>query len=150
MGVYVIQIEFDLNKFLTADDYNKKKIVIDTVLQGIKKLSNTVLFELDNIADACMQIVNSEYINEWIWGKTIRLKGKIARVKIKHEIDSVDIFIVFVNRDNIIIKEELVISAIPDERAYAHYLGKLERISEELVALTDKSGKELMQVHIPK
>ena len=150
MGVYVIQIEFDLNKFLTADDYNKKKIVIDTVLQGIKKLSNTVLFELDNIADACMQIVNSEYINEWIWGKTIRLKGKIARVKIKHEIDSVDIFIVFVNRDNIIIKEELVISAIPDVRAYAHYLGKLERISEELVALTDKSGKELMQVHIPK
>lgn len=150
MGVYVIQIEFDLNKFLTADDYNKKKIVIDTVLQGIKKLSNTVLFELDNIADACMQIVNSEYINEWIWGKPIRLKGKIARVKIKHEIDSVDIFIVFVNRDNIIIKEEWVISAIPDERAYAHYLGKLERISEELVALTDKSGKELMQIHIPK
>lgn len=147
LGVYVIQVEFDLNMFLIADDYNKKRIVIDTVLKGIKKLSNCVLFELNNIVDACMQIVDCEYINEWLWGKQIRLKKKNAQVKIKHEISYVDILISFIDRDNQCIKEELVISAIPDERAYAQYLGKFERASEDVVALIDKSGKELKRVH---
>lgn len=146
LGVYVIQIKFDLNMFLTADDDSKKKIVIDTVLKGIRELSNNVSFELSNIVDACMEITNKGYINEWLWGKPVRLKGKIARVKIKHDIRNVDIFITFVNRDNEFIKEELVISAIPDERAYAQYLGKLNRISEDTVVLIDKSGKELMEV----
>lgn len=147
LGAYVIQVEFDYNMFLTADDYSKKKMVIDTILKGIKKLSNCILFDFNNIVDACKQVADNGYINEWLWGKTIRLKGKNARVKIKHEISKVDILIAFIDRDNQCIKEELIISAIPDERAYAQYLGKLERVSEDVVALIDKSGKELMRVH---
>lgn len=147
LGVYVIQVEFDLNMFLTSDDYSKKKIVIDTIFKGIRKLSSCVSFELNNIVNACMQVTDHGYINEWLWGKQIRLKGKIARVKIKHEISNVDILISFTDRDNQCIKEELIISAIPDERVYAQYLGKLERVSEDVVALIDKSGKELMRVH---
>lgn len=147
LGAYVIQVEFDYNIFLTADDYSKKKMVIDTILKGIKKLSNCISFDLNNIVDACKQVADHGYVNEWLWGKTIRLKGKIARVKIKHEISNVDILISFTDRNNQCIKEELIISAIPDERVYAQYLGKLERVSEDVVALIDKSGKELMRVH---
>lgn len=147
LGAYVIQVEFDYNMFLIADDYSKKKMVIDTILKGIKKLSNCISFDFNNIVDACKQVADNGYINEWLWGKTIRLKGKNARVKIKHEISKVDILIAFIDRDNQCIKEELIISAIPDERAYAQYLGKLERVAEDVVALIDKSGKELMRVH---
>ena len=48
--------------------------------------------------------------------------------------------------NNMSIKEELIISTIPDEWVYGKYLGQLIKISEDTVALIDKYGKEVARV----
>lgn len=147
LGVYAIQVEIDLEEFYSADDYKKKDIMIDIILKGVKQLSKSVSFDLSSITDACMKIINKKYINEWSW-KKIKIKDKIAEIRIEHEIRELNIFMIILNKDNTVIRKELIISTIPDEWVYSRYLGKLIRISEDIVALIDKSQEEVMRVEV--
>ena len=145
LGVYTIQVETNLDVFYSAADYDKKKLIIDIILRGIQKLSNNVSFELSNLTSACVDIVNGGYINEWLWGK-MRLGKNVARIKVQHEISELNLFMSFFDQNNMSIKEELIISTIPDEWVYGKYLGQLIKISEDTVALIDKYGKEVARV----
>jgi len=70
LGVYVFQIEFDIEEFFSIDDDEKKKVIIDTVMYGIEGLKDIVGFDLTSIRNACLKIIDSQYINEWIWKKS--------------------------------------------------------------------------------
>lgn len=145
LGVYTIEVEINLDLFYSVNSYSKKEMMIDIILKGIKKLSNFVSFELNSIINACMDVINSGYRNEWLW-KKVKLNKKISQIKIQHEIDSLNIIMIFLDEYNKPIKEELVVTTIPDERVYGQYLGKLVQVSEDSVALIDKSGKEIIRV----
>lgn len=147
LGVYTIQVQINLDIFYSANDYDKKKMIIDIILDGIQKLSNSVAFELSSITCACIDIANEGYLNEWLWGKK-KLSNKIVQIKVQHEIHTVNIFMIFFDEKNVVIKEELIISTVPDERSYGKYLGKLISISKDTVALIDKYGEEVARVCI--
>lgn len=147
LGVYAIQVQIDLGVFCSVEDYKKKEIMIDIILKGVEQLSKNVSFNLNSIKDACMKIINSNYTNEWTWEKK-RIKDKVAVVRICHEIRELNIFVVILNKENEILKKKKIISTIPDERVYDKYLGKLVRIPENIVALIDKSGNEIMRLEV--
>lgn len=147
LGVYAIQVKMNLEVFYLADDYKKKEIMVDTILKGIKQLSQSSSFNLNSIIDACMKIINDNYVNEWIW-KRIKINNKILDIRVEHEIRELNIMMVISLKNGIVEKKEKVINTIPDERIYSKYLGKLLRISEKVVALLDKSGNEVMRFEV--
>lgn len=147
LGVYTIQVQINLDIFYSVSDYVKKKMIIDIILEGIQRLSSSVDFELSSITCACIDIANGGYLNEWLWGRK-KVSKKTARIKVQHEIHIVNIFMIFFDEKNMVMKEELIISAVPDERAYGKYLGKLISISKDTVALIDIYGEEVARVCI--
>lgn len=142
LGVYVIQMEMNLEIFFLADDYKKKEMVIAVILKGMQQLAESVPFSLSNITDACEKIVSNDYRNEWIWKKT-KLNKKIVAIQIEHEVRELSIFMAISLGNEVVLKK--VLTTTPDEWAYSQYLGKLMRVSENEVALLDKSGNVVMR-----
>lgn len=118
---------------------------MDYELNWKKKISNSVSFELSNLINACEDIVNCGYINEWLWGK-MKLGKNVVRIKVQHEINDLNLFMMIFDQNDMSVKEELIISTIPDEWVYGKYLGQLIKISEDTVVLLDKYGKEVARV----
>lgn len=84
-------------------------------------------------------------MNEWLWGK-MRIGKNVVRVKVQHEINDLNLFMMIFDQNDMSVKEELIISTIPDEWVYGKYLGQLIKISEDTVALLDKYGEEVARV----
>lgn len=139
LGVYAIQIVFDRGQFFDASDFRKKEMVIDIVQEAMKRFSNSVDFEVDNINTACNEIINKNYLNEWFWGKSCSMGKKKARVKIIHDINDVKIY-VQISENNILSEEKLLVCTLPDERSYGLFLGELRWMSKDEVALITKNG----------
>ena len=145
LGVYTIQILFDVKKFFELSEYNKKKMVVETILKGINKLEEVVPFKLGEIREACDKIISEKYHNIWRWKKPIKLMNQYAQIEVVHEVNIVNIHMLFLDNAGNVIKNTLIISALPDEICYNEYLGKLERISDTQVALITKSGEKYIQ-----
>lgn len=146
LGVYVIQVPLSVTEFYNSSQMDKKKLVINKILEGLDRVSNQLPFDTNNIKKACAQIQEREYINEWIWNKSLKVNDKIVQVKIQHEVDVVKIYMIMSNKNHTGFEEMLLIDTIPDERKYGVYLGDLKRISEKEVALISKNGEKFIQV----
>lgn len=145
LGVYTIQILFDVENFFKLSDYEKKKVVIDTIVRGVDQLDDMVSFKLEEIREVCDKIISKKYLNIWRWKKPIKLKDKYAQIEVVHEVNVVNINMVFFDNSGGVIKKALIISALPDEICYSEYLGKLERVSDTQVALITKSGEKYIK-----
>lgn len=143
-GIYMpeilfVQVLFDIDCFYKFDNYEKKKYIINKVLEAIDYLTSCGYLELDELKQTCDVIIKSDYVNEWLWKKPVRLKNKSVQIKVLHEVDKVSIYMIFKDEDKIV-EEVLLVEDIPDEWVYSKYLGKLEWVSENKAQLTTKSG----------
>lgn len=146
LGAYVIQIPLDVTEFYNLPQGDKKKFVVEKILEGLDKVANQLSFDTNNIKQACAQIKEQQYINEWIWKKSIKVNNNTIQIKIQHEVEFVKIYMVLPNKNEVGFEERLLINTIPDERKYSSYLGELKRISENEVALIAKNGERFIQV----
>lgn len=143
-GIYMpeilfVQVLFDIDCFYKFDNYEKKKYIINKVLEAVDYLTSCGYLELDELKQTCDVIIKSDYVNEWLWKKPVKLKNKSVQIKVLHEVDKVSFYMVFKDEDKII-EEILLVEDIPDEWVYSKYLGKLEWVSENKAQLTTKSG----------
>lgn len=143
-GIYMpeilfVQVLFDIDCFNKFDNYGKKKYIINKVLEAVNNLTSNGYLELDELKQTCDVIIKSDYVNEWLWKKPVKLRNKSVQIKVLHEVDKVSIYMVFKDGDKIV-EEVLLVESIPDEWVYSKYLGKLEWVSESKAQLTTKSG----------
>lgn len=141
LGVISVQIKFDVDLFYTLNNYEKKKYIINKVIETIDYLSGKGFNEIDELKKTCEEIITKDYINEWLWKKPVRYKNKSVQIKILHDVDKVSIYMAFI--DGNINKDVLLVEEIPDEWVYSKYLGKLEWVSENEARLITKDGKIL-------
>lgn len=144
-GIYLpevlfVQVLFDVDCFYKLDNYEKKKYIINKVVEAVNYLSSNGYLELDALKQTCDDIIKSDYANEWLWKKPVKLKNKSVQIKVLHEVDKVNIYMVFTDEGKII-EEVLLVEDIPDEWVYSKYLGKLEWVSENKAQLTAKDGE---------
>lgn len=114
-------------------------------MEGIEKLALRNNWEVDPFKEIALQIEELDYVNEWTWRKTVKSPNKKynARVICHHNVESMDIFLSILQRDDgTQVHLEKVISEQPDEFAYAEHLGELTWISDFEVALINKNGTE--------
>ena len=139
LGVISVQIVFDVELFYTLNNYEKKKYIISKVIETINYLSEKGFNEIAELKKICEDIINKDYINEWLWKKPVRYKNKSVQIKVLHDVDKVSIYMVFNDGNK---KEEiLLVEEVPDEWVYSRHLGKLEWVSENEARLIAKDGK---------
>lgn len=144
LGVYVVRTKFSLEKFWESDSYNKKKMIIETILAKVNEIKNNITFDLENINMACEKIISLGYVNEWVWGKPLKLGKKYVHIEMKHEVQEMYIYMVFFYAKGEIINKILLAHTVPDEWNYYEYLGELVKISDNSAALVTKKGERLI------
>ena len=141
LGVYSVQVPFDINKFWEMNSSEKKKYVVARIREAVRLVAQSSSFEAEAIEKACKKVEEANYVNEWYWSQPVKCKQRSVQVKVLHEVEHVTISLVFKDSINNISKEKMLVSDIPDERVYNKYFGKLEWISDETAQLSTKSGE---------
>lgn len=139
LGVISVQVLFDVDLFFALNDYEKKKYIICKVIEAINHLYDEGFVEVNELKKTCEEIINYDYVNEWLWKKPVRYKKKNVQIKIIHDVDKVSIYMQF--NDGNINEDVLLVEDIPDEWIYSKYLGKVEWVSENEARLIAKDGK---------
>jgi len=116
-GVYFVQVPFEINIFWKMDNLEKKKYVVTKIREAIKKLAQYNFFDVAELESACNKVEELNYVNEWYWNKPVKSKQVSVQVKVLHEVESVDIYMVFKDSVKNVYKEKFLVSDIPDERA---------------------------------
>ena len=74
----------------------------------------------------------------------------MADVVIEHTPNNVLCYIVIKDKQDHEVYREVLFTAIPDERAYGHLLGKLKWKDVATTVLLDKNGVIVKEIHIDK
>lgn len=141
-GVYTVQVEFQYNSFMSSNEYQKKQMALNAIMEGVRVISNYKGWKLEPFESACIKIHELNYTNEWIWMKAIKKINNhlMAEVLMRHEIKTMNIYILIKDVNGLEIGREKIISEKPDEFAYNKHLGKLKWISCNEVVLVNKKG----------
>lgn len=140
-GVCEIQIKGNVKEFYQVDDYMKKQIVIDKIIEAIKILSEMTDIDIKSIEETCFEVRKLNYINEWMWRKPVKSTSGFAQIKVQHTVREVVLSMVFFDLKKNVIKQVPLISTDPDEWAYAHYLGELRWESDKEAVLIARTGE---------
>lgn len=141
-GVYTVQVKFNYESFLSKNEYQKKQMTLSTLMEGIRVIARIKGWNLEPFEIVYSKICEVDYINEWIWKKTVKSVDKqfSAELLMQHDVKSMDISILIKDKIGTEISRKKVISELPDEFAYSKHLGELKWISNNEVALTNKKG----------
>lgn len=140
-GVNTVQIEFNHDDFLIMDEYEKRKITLELIMEGIRIIAKIKRWDTKPFEDVYHKIIELDYTNEWIWKKALKSinKKNSAEILCQHKVDSIEISIVFKDAKGFEIGRRKIITEQPDEFAYTRHLGKLKWISDSEVTLFNKS-----------
>lgn len=151
-GVCVVQIKFNLDDFSVKNETEKKRTMLQLLMNGIEKLVLDKNWDITPFKETALKIEELGYVNEWVWKKVFKSpkKNYSAKVICQHNVESMDIYLSIMHRDGTQILLEKVISEFPDEFAYARHLGELKWISDSEVALIDEDNDGIVSINLEK
>lgn len=149
-GVVTAQVEFDISKFNLLDENEKKISTLSFLMKGIERITSSNGLDVEPFKVISSQIEQKGYINEWIWKKPVKSPTKeyYAEVICKHNVYSMDISLIVKNKEGVEVQRDVVISELPDEFAYSKHLGNLRWISNNEVALINKTNDSKVSIII--
>ena len=150
LGVYTVQIEFEINDFFMATDNEKKIITLELLRRGVERIVNEKNWDRTYFDEAYYEVIKVEYMNNWIWKKPVKSPNKAlsAEVFCEHFINHFDISIIIRSQDDTEVRRERILSDKPNEFSYARHLGLLKWLAEDEIALINKEGNQQWSVKI--
>lgn len=147
-GVYAVQIQFDYDSFAKLSDINKKKVTLELLMSGIKKVALDQSWDMSPFENTYSKIIEADYVNEWIWKKPVKSPNRknVASVFLQHEVNEIDISIIVSDIKGVEILRKKVITELPDEWMYSQHLGEVKWINDEKVVIINKAGDNEWQV----
>ncbi len=146
-GVCEVQVLFDLSKFYTMTDIEKKIYAIEKAREAMKKL--TPLIDVSCIMEACDKVAKAEYENIWYWKKSKKKSKKrkslSVQLKVVHEINFVHFYMVFNDSKTDKTEEHFIAKDQPTEWVFHKYFGTVEWIDDKTARLTTKEGKQFIK-----
>ena len=133
-------IQFNYEEFIALDDYNKKKVALELLMQGIRRVASDQGWSMIPFEEAYEEIVEANYVNRWVWQKSAWNKeAKLrARILLCHEVEQIDIYMCIEDRKGNEVYKEKIITEKPDEWEYARYLGSIDWEGNDKVVLRSK------------
>ena len=141
LGVCCVQVPFEIDLFWEMSSFEKKVYTIQKIREALVIIAQNDCFDVTAIDNACDEVVNLNYFNEWYWKKPVKSNCLSVQVKVSHEVERVNIYFVFKDFVKNVSKELFIVSDLPHEWDYLKYFGKLEWISDRIAKLTAKSGE---------
>lgn len=147
LGVYCVQVSFEIKLFWQMSGLEKKRYIICKIKEALESIAHNDCFDVAAIVNACNEVVQNDYLNEWYWKKPIKKKHLSVQVKVSHEPEAVYLYLVFRDSLNNVQIEQFLVSDLPDEWVYHKYFGKLEWIADKTAKLTTKSGESFVATY---
>ncbi len=146
--VLFIQTVFDYENFIKLDDFNKKKIILNTLHDKTYEICNNHNLNFNCFKKVFNYIIENKYINSWSFIKKKIKNNVIISIEVEHNVYNVDIFLVIKDiNENIMFKEKIV-SDLPDEWAYSKHLGKLKINSSSEISFFNKKNSLIYSYHL--
>lgn len=149
-GVLSVQVEFDYNHYFNCIEHDKKKIILDTLMNGIENIVKSKNFNIEPFIEVRNEIMESKFINTYSWMKPVKNQNKefAAEIILEHELEIINFYILIKNKDNEIILHEKILSQKPDEWFFKKYLGSLLWKSSNEIELLSKNGDSVYSCKI--
>lgn len=141
-GVCVVQYPFHLDWYCKQTELNKLIYLTNCAENAILQIKKEVPNISDYFYPVFHKIKSSNYHNIWTWHEIIYSPQKTysAYVQIVHTMKDVTAYAIIKHNNTENTQKIKIFSEIPDERAYAVYLGKLKFINETTLQLRNQSG----------
>lgn len=140
-GVLEAYCVYNYKTLLELSDYEFKKVTLELIEKTVLQAMREHNWDTESFVYACDQVRLNDYQNKWVWKKKKNKSSIVGEVFIEHEVKSVKIFMRVKSKSGEIIKEQQLIEDMPNEFVYAPYLGEIEWISDNCVALITKKGE---------
>ena len=145
-----VKMKFDYDNFMLLDNIQKKKTILELLMKGIQLFSIKEGLDYEKFISVYNQMVELNYINQWIWKKSVKSPNKKnnAILIIKHDVEMVIFTIVIKDNKGKEVKTDNLLTELPDEYAYAKHLGDLSWSDDKNVILTNKKGDQRWNISI--
>ena len=145
-----VKMKFDYDNFMLLDNLQKKKTILELLMKGVQTFAKKEALDYEQFVVVYNQIVELDYINRWIWKKSIKSPSKkhSAELVVKHDVEMVIFMIVIKDSMGNEVKTEDLLTELPDEYAYANHLGNLTWSDDKSVTLINKKGDQSWTVSI--
>ncbi|MHC0036647.1 hypothetical protein [Pseudoneobacillus sp. C159] len=148
-GVTEVEVVFDIDNYFLLDEYEKKKIVLNTLKKGIDLVVEKEQWDHSQFEYPYKEVINLNYDNNFVWQSKLNPNRKyIAEVYCEHSISSFEIRISIKTNIGTEVKSVPLISERPNEWSFVTHLGKLKWISENEVALFNRDETKQWTVKI--
>ena len=139
-GCIEVQIVFDLEHYFDAKNFDKKKMILEMLWNGILVSVEAFKWGISPFEDAKKAVIESNYTYHWSWKKPKPSPSKHYKAEIfcEHEIECFGIYLVIRGPNNSILKKIHLIDEEPSEFVFAKYFGSLEWISDDSVVFASK------------
>lgn len=146
--IYTVQVVYNIDDFFKLDDLAKKKKALELIQVAMTQVIEKEGWDKTLFDDAYNTVISENYTNKWIWKKQKNNPSRkyIAKVLCEHNIYTCDISILIMDKNNQVIKRELIVSEKPDEWKFGDYFGDLKWTSNDEVILISKRGSTEFRV----
>lgn len=140
LGVLVVQVEFDINRFVKADVITKKQIALETLYRGVKTICDWMKWPEEPFKAAYDCIIEKGYRNEWTWGKAKwnKSRTKTAEIYCVHDVESFKMHVLIRDKKKKELSRIVLVDDTPDEFVFSRYLGRIEWISDHEIGVIAK------------
>lgn len=149
-GFCDVEILYDVSEFLKLDDQQRKEVILEVLKQGVDKVIKLYNWDNKPFDNAYNSVKKANYKNEYVWKKPKSSPNRYlkAEVLINHDLYLCEIYLVVKDKNGNEIVKRLVSTTKPDEIIFSHFLGELNWLSNNEVALFNRSKSKYISVHL--
>ncbi|WP_445369950.1 hypothetical protein ACH5Y9_25535 (plasmid) [Methylomonas sp. BW4-1] len=142
LDVLTIEVEGDIDKYMRMDASSKQASALDYLMEGVEKVACQMKWDITSFYQAKLEVLNRNFINEWVWKSPIINKSRklTAEILVEHKVAEVQLSARFRDMNGNILKVQHLVSDEPNEFIFDQYFGKFRWINDDTVELISRSG----------
>lgn len=141
-GIGVVNCNFKYHEYKDLSIMDKQKSILNLIDNAFRIISKDIDWDMKPIDKAIDQVQKREFKNIGIALKSKKNKAKnySAQLLYNYQIDKIEFFMSIIDKNHNEIKCERVLKLMPESIIFKNYIGSIKWISNNEVALLNKSG----------
>lgn len=150
--IAVVELQFDAATYFSiADNFGKKKRLLDLLFAGIEKAAGHHGWDIGPFSSTRDRMLEQGLENKFTWSKKAVQKSRrlTAEIEVNHDIDAAYLTLQVKDKSGAVVHSELLWKGQPSEVQYGAYLEKLVWQDENTIVLLGMNGRQLGPVKLP-
>lgn len=143
LGVLTIQVEGNIDAFMSADAESKKKLTLKYLMKGVEKIVDQMKWDIVPFHNAKEAVIANKFENKWVWkDQIINKKSITAELLVEHEVSEVILSARFYDMNGNVLKTQHLVSEVPNEFIFDSYFGKFRWRNDNTVELISRDREK--------